>query len=99
MTGSLAVLSVGMGDIEVRFNQHDEAETAKALKMLDDMKARGYAILVRLDDGSYVRAVDIDRTRGCYVVQIPADGAVPADVETEAPRKGKRGRRARGPSI
>lgn len=71
MTGSLCVPNVGLGDIEVRFNHHDSAERDKALRMLTDMQKRGYAILVRLDDGSYTRAVEIDTARGCYVVQLP----------------------------
>lgn len=71
MTGSLCVPNVGLGDIEVRFNQHDSAERDKALRMLTDMQKRGYAILVRLDDGSYTRAIEIDTARGCYVVQLP----------------------------
>lgn len=71
MTGSLCVPNVGLGDIEVRFNQHNSEERTKALRMLKDMRQRGYAILVKLDDGSYTRAVDIDAERGCYIVQLP----------------------------
>lgn len=84
MTGSLCVPNVGLGDIEVRFNQHDSDERTKALRMLTDMRARGYAILVRLDDGSYTRAVDIDAERGCYVVQMP-DAPVEVVGETADP--------------
>jgi hypothetical protein len=80
MTGSLSVLNVGAGDIEVVFNQHDQAETNKALQMLVDMQQRGYAILVRLDDGSYVRAKSIDASLGRYIIQIP-DGASHAAAE------------------
>lgn len=80
MTGSLSVLNVGAGDIEVVFNQHDTGEREKALKMLADMQARGYAILVRLDDGSYVRAKEIDHSRGRYIVQLP-DGTSHAAAE------------------
>jgi len=87
MTGSLSVLNVGKGDIEIVFNQHDTVERDRALKMLVDMRARGYAILVKLDDGSYVRAKTIDHARGRYIVQIP-DGATLAasePIDTPAP--------------
>lgn len=80
MTGSLSVLNVGAGDIEVVFNQHDTVERDRALKMLADMQARGYAILVKLDDGSYVRAKEIDHTRGRYIVQL-SDGSSHAAAE------------------
>ena len=80
MTGSLSVLNTGIGDIEVSFNEHDEGERERAIKMLTDMQARGYAILVRLDDNTYVRATAIDATRGRYIVQLP-----PADVAQAGP--------------
>lgn len=94
MTGSLCVPNVGLGDIEVRFNQHNSEERTKALRMLKDMRARGYAILVKLDDGSYTRAIDIDAERGCYIVQLPefdaqVAGADPAsDTPAEQSRTG-----------
>lgn len=86
-SGSLCVPNVGLGDIEVRFNQHDSGERQKALRMLKDMAQRGYAILVKLDDGSYVRAVSIDAERGCYIVQLPEFDAQVAGTEpaTDSP--------------
>lgn len=98
-TGSLSVLNVGAGDIELRFNQHNTEEREKALKMLTDMQRRGYAILVRLDDGSYVRATEIDAERGCYVVQMP-EMSTGLDEGPSLPgrrgsRKGPRGRQRR----
>ncbi len=80
MTGSLCVLNVGAGDIEVRFNPHDAAEAAKAIRMLTDMMARGYAVLVRDEDGAYTRAVALDAARGRYVIMLPS-----ADVAAETP--------------
>lgn len=98
MNGSLSVLNVGAGDISITFNQHDTGERDKALRMLKDMQKRGYAILVRLDDGTYTRALEIDETRGCYVIQepaeLPAGDASPAptgDAPNDAPVK-RRGR-------
>jgi hypothetical protein len=76
-TGSLAVLNVGAGDIAVNFNQHDDAEAEKAIGMLKDMQARGYAILVQDADGGYTRAVEIDASRGRYILRLP-EGAEPA---------------------
>ena len=102
MHGSLSVLNVGAGDIEVVFNQHDAGERERAIGMLKDMQARGYAILVRLEDGSYVRAESIDADRGRYIVQVPTDTALQAagaeDVGEPAPtlkgrRRPRRGRR------
>ena len=81
MTGSLSVLNVGAGDIEVIFNQHDRGEAERAVAMLKDMQARGYAILVRDAEGAYQRAVAIDTTRGRYIVTVPATSEIPADAE------------------
>jgi hypothetical protein len=72
MTGSLSVLNTGAGDIVVSFNEHDDAETDRAIAMLLDMQKRGYAILVRQDDGSYARAIAINKETKSYVVMPPA---------------------------
>lgn len=74
MTGSLSVLNVGAGDIEVRFNNHQPEEIERAIKMLKDMQARGYAILVKQDDGTYVRAHAIDAERAVYIVSGEPEG-------------------------
>lgn len=99
MTGSLNVLNVGAGDIEVRFNPHQPEEIKRAIAMLRDMQQRGYAILVKQDDGSYARAVAIDETHACYIISgepVPASAAPasePAAVETPAEPPKKNGRR------
>lgn len=90
-TGSLSVLNVGAGDIEVTFNQHSPTERAKAIKMLTDMQARGYAILVRDAEGNYQRAVEFDAARGRYIIQVPEDQPLPADAEEVSPPR-RRGR-------
>jgi hypothetical protein len=72
MTGSLCILNAGAGDIELKWNQHDDAERSKAVRLLTEMQRRGYAILVREGDGSYSRAIEIDATRGVYILQAPA---------------------------
>lgn len=88
MTGSLSVLNVGAGDIEIVFNQHNQDEVDKALRMLNDMQKRGYAILIRLDDGSYTRVTEIDATRGRYIVQLP-DGSTLAGSTDEPKKRGR----------
>lgn len=80
--GSLCVLNVGAGDVRLSFNHHDKSEKAKALRMLKDMIRRGYAVLIQLEDGSYTRAIEVDATRGTYVIQEP-DSDVVIDVERE----------------
>jgi hypothetical protein len=73
--GSLSVLNVGAGDITVNFDPGSPEEVVKGLRMLMDMQKRGYLIAVKLPDGSYVRAVEIDPTAGCYVISLPADAS------------------------
>lgn len=96
MSGFLNVLNVGAGDIALTFNEMDDAEAQRALKMLTDMAARGYAILVQLKDGSYARAKKVDATRGRYIIQIPAEAPLPEAAEEVRPAK--RGRKAKGRS-
>jgi hypothetical protein len=92
MTGSLNVLNVGAGDIKLVFNQADSREAKKAIKMLTDMRDRGYAIMIELPDGSYTRATEIDASRGRYVITLPEDMELPPEAEV-VPTKGKNGRR------
>ena len=93
MTGSLSVLNVGAGDLEIKFNPHQPEELQRALKMLKDMQARGYAILVREEDGSYVRATSIDAARGPYIISGDAPEPVPQEgVPAVEPPKKRRGR-------
>lgn len=68
MTGSLSILNVGAGDITLSFNQHDDAELKRAIEILTAARDRGFAILVKQEDGSYARAVDIDPNRGVYII-------------------------------
>lgn len=95
-TGSLSVLNVGLGDIEITFNTFDAVEKARALTMLTDMLRRGYAILMKLPDNSYTRVTEIDQSHGRYVVQIPETVEAPAESVTlpdRAHRKKRPGRR------
>ena len=92
VSGSLAVLNTGAGDINVSFNDQDDAEVDRALGMLLDMQMRGYAIMVRQDDGTYARAVAINRETKSYVVIPPAPepSAGDADAVQEKPKRGRR---------
>ena len=82
-TGELGVLNVGAGDVVVTFNKHDRGEAAKAIRMLRDMQRAGYAILVQLEDGEYARAVDIDATRGRYILSLPEGEPEQAGADVE----------------
>jgi len=57
-----------------------------------DMQVRGYAIMVRQDDGTYARAVAINRETKSYVVIPPAPepSAGDADAVQEKPKRGRR---------
>ena len=98
-TGSLSVLNVGAGDLTITFDPGNAEETVKGLRMLMDMQRRGYLIAVKLPDGSYVRAEEIDPTAGAYVISLPED-APPAllatmqavALETAADQPKRRGR-------
>jgi hypothetical protein len=94
MTG-LCVLNVGAGDITVAFDDGDPGERAKAIKMLKDMRARGYLFAIKLPDGSYTKAVDIDGEHGGhYIVVVPDDLALPPDAApVEGGKRPRRGRR------
>lgn len=69
VTGMLSILNTGEGDIEVRFTDASDDEVDRAVKMLRDMQDRGYAIMVRLEDGSHVRAQSIDAKTREYVIK------------------------------
>jgi hypothetical protein len=92
--GMISILNVGAGDITVSFNQHDPAERERAVRMLKDMQTRGYAILVRLEDGTYTRALEIDTERGCYVIHDPGPSSAPepSPAVTPEPAPRRRGR-------
>ena len=97
-TGFLRVLNIAAGDIEVVFDAENPAETLRAIAMLKDMAKRGFLIAVRLEDGTFARAVDIDATRARYIVVVPDDIGLPADaVPVVEKRPAKRGRKVSVP--
>jgi hypothetical protein len=97
MTGELCILNVGEGDMKIIFNHHDDVEAQHAIQILTDMQQRGYAILIELDDGSYVRAKSIDAQRGRYIIGLPKGAAVPTDAEPVGKGKKKGSRKVSVP--
>lgn len=109
--GTLSVLNVGDGDLTISFDPGDPQEVVHGLRVLMDMQKRGYLIAVKLPDGSYVRAIEIDPTAGAYIVSLPRDaspallaacGIEPGSPEAladaaDAPKGKTRGRRGRLP--
>lgn len=84
-TGSLVILNVGAGDIELRFNHDQPEEVTRAIAMLRDMQRRGYVILVKQADGSYARALDIDASAAAYVISgSPSDPVATPDTRLDA---------------
>ncbi len=71
MTGTVGILNVGAGDVELRFDNKNPAETIRAARVVRDMLRRGYALLVEVDrDGEkrFERALDFDEKTNCYIV-------------------------------
>ncbi len=61
--------------------------------MLKDMQTRGYAILVKQDDGSYVRALEIDAEHACYII---SGEASPVTLREEVVPESEPAKRPRG---
>lgn len=109
--GSLSCLNVSGGDIAISFDTNDAAEAIRARRIIVDMLKRGYALMVKGDDGTYSRALEFDETKGEYIMadydpsaETPDEaqaGAASDETEkvqakaTRATKKGGRGRRRR----
>lgn len=71
MTGTVGILNVGAGDVELRFDQNDPAETIRAGRIVKDMLRRGFALMVEVErDGEKVfeRALDFDEKTHRYII-------------------------------
>jgi hypothetical protein len=70
--GTVAVLNVGEGDLTLTFDKSKPAERERAKKIITDMLARGYAILVQVGehDGEpvYQRAKGFDPETCEYLI-------------------------------
>jgi hypothetical protein len=83
--GSLSCLNVSGGDIRIQFDTADASEALRARRIIKDMLRRGYALLVRMSDGTYQRALDFDETVGEYVIADfdPTTGPTPEEARRE----------------
>jgi hypothetical protein len=66
--GTLSCLNVAGGDISVTFDASNAPEAIRAKRMIREMLSRGYALLVRMEDGTYQRAIDFDETKSEYII-------------------------------
>jgi len=66
--GNLSVLSVGGGDITLKFDKSNPAEVIRAKRIIKDMLRRGYALLIEVKEGEFQRAVNFDENVGEYII-------------------------------
>ena len=71
MSGELAVLSVGEGDMKFSFDKAQPAEVIRARRVVADMLRRGYALLVEVERGGekrFERVQRFDEATDSYVI-------------------------------
>lgn len=84
----LDVLNVGHGHLEIRFNQHDPAETDRAKHIISDMLQKGFAIFVDLgSEKGLHRVTAFDPVENAYIIKDSPD--IPADSVAAPAPKGK----------
>jgi hypothetical protein len=66
--GEVGILNVGAGDVKISFDPSDPAERIRAARIVKDMLRRGYALLVKNDDGTWTRALGFDEERCEYII-------------------------------
>lgn len=66
--GTLSILNVYEGDVEITYDTNDAAEAIRARRIITDMIRRGYALLIEVEKGVYQRVVDFDERRGRYII-------------------------------
>lgn len=84
MAGVLEILNVGAGDVVITFDNKNPMEAIRAKRIIKDMLSRGYALMIKLEDGTYTRAKAFDEATGEYII---ADFDPDAD-EDDSPRAG-----------
>jgi hypothetical protein len=70
-TGTVSILNVGAGDIELRFDKSNPSESIRAGRIIEDMLRRGYALLVEVErDGEkrFERAQGFDLASNSYII-------------------------------
>ena len=77
MSGVLDILNCGAGHLSFKFDKDNDAEVAKARKVITDMMQRGYSILVETAKGLR-RVKRFDPKRDEYVIEEPQPPAKPA---------------------
>lgn len=95
--GSLNILNVAGGDVKISFDTNDSAEAKKAKGIIEDMLKRGYALLVKTEDGSHTRARKFDSEKGEYIITeyVLDDGKDAKKTKTKAPAETKQKRATR----
>ncbi|MDE2096152.1 MAG: hypothetical protein KGL39_02830 [Patescibacteria group bacterium] len=83
----LDILSIGFGDIKIKFDEKDPQEAARAAQIIKDMLRRGYALFVHLPDGSLQRVLEFKADTGEYVIACGPDielvpGVVPTPMKS-----------------
>jgi hypothetical protein len=88
--GSLEVLSVGKGDLQIKVGPSNK-DRADAQRLIEEMIRKGYTLLVETDDG-LLRVTKFDPDRMVYVVaDAPGVSSEPAPARPKAAAAGKRG--------
>lgn len=99
--GTVGVLNVGAGDVKLSFDTTKPAEREHAAKVVTDMLARGYAILIQVGEEAgeplYRRAKGFDPQTCAYlIVGAPEDMAEPSAIvsapASDPPAPRRRGR-------
>lgn len=97
MTGTVSILNVGEGDTKLTFDKKNPVERERAAKVVADMLARGYALLVQVGKKNgepiYQRAHAFDPRKCEYIIAGGPDEEVPiGQAARAATPKRKRGR-------
>ncbi len=68
MAGTLEILNVGAGDVVITFDKTNPAEQIRAKRIIKDMLKRGYALLVKMEDGTHQITKSFDENAGEYII-------------------------------
>jgi len=83
------VLSIGHGDIHIRFDEKDVLEVERAKRIIEDMIRRGYSLFVHGKGKALVRVQKFDAKKGFYIIAAGALEAEPAQSPELRPRRGR----------
>lgn len=97
MSGSIDILNVGEGHLEISYKAGDVIEIERARRIIGDMLKRGYALFVHGQDDALIRVEAFSDKHNAYII---ADGptvppeALPVEETPDVKPKYGRGRRA-----